>query len=424
MTPESIGDFLVRARAARGWSQLRMASALCSVSSTPTVTRHEISRWEREERIPSRYWLRWLAAALETPIERLERATTVARQKRTIHHKNLIRDGFSLDFQALAESVATLRVMENLVGGLDLAQTVLRVLRAAVSTTPPAPARPVIAELAQLATCVLADAGSRSGVCWAARISLRNAVACHDRPLTAQVLGCLSETAADSGECGRAVRLATAAHRRAAGGPLACRAVQLHRLAYASARAGYRAEAESALRAAVRVASGRADEPTPPWLSWLDEPRLTALTGRCHLALGQPRIARELLAEALGTGRLTPRDRAIFGAWLGVARLESGDLEGACDIAGLALIAAIRSGSVLASRRVRALDALLRRHPAAASIASYAAFADQASQYLPDGSPVPLLTPLGVPQPSQNPSELPVLGNGAQACHRLATATG
>ena len=50
---ESLGPVLTRVRLARGWSQLRVAELLCAASGTPTVTRHELSRWEREERIPS-----------------------------------------------------------------------------------------------------------------------------------------------------------------------------------------------------------------------------------------------------------------------------------------------------------------------------------------------------------------------------------
>jgi putative transcriptional regulator len=46
------------------------------------VTRHEISRWEREERIPSGYWLNWLAVALDLPMSDLERAAAAARRRR------------------------------------------------------------------------------------------------------------------------------------------------------------------------------------------------------------------------------------------------------------------------------------------------------------------------------------------------------
>lgn len=80
--PETIGALLARIRAERGISQLRLAERLCACAATTTVTRNEISRWEREERIPSGYWLGWLAVALEVPLDRLERAVAAARRRR------------------------------------------------------------------------------------------------------------------------------------------------------------------------------------------------------------------------------------------------------------------------------------------------------------------------------------------------------
>lgn len=79
---ESIGALLAQVRSEHGISQLRLAERLCAASGLSTVTRSEVSRWEREERIPSGYWLGWLAAVLELPLGRLERATAVARQHR------------------------------------------------------------------------------------------------------------------------------------------------------------------------------------------------------------------------------------------------------------------------------------------------------------------------------------------------------
>ncbi|HYN93061.1 MAG TPA: helix-turn-helix transcriptional regulator, partial [Pilimelia sp.] len=52
--PESIGALLVHLRLARGWSQLRLAEHLCAAAGVATVSRHEVSRWEREERVPGR----------------------------------------------------------------------------------------------------------------------------------------------------------------------------------------------------------------------------------------------------------------------------------------------------------------------------------------------------------------------------------
>jgi hypothetical protein len=57
-----------------------LAARLCAASGLATVTRHEVSRWEREERIPRGYWLAWLALVLDLPLERLERAAAVTRR--------------------------------------------------------------------------------------------------------------------------------------------------------------------------------------------------------------------------------------------------------------------------------------------------------------------------------------------------------
>ena len=80
--PETIGALIARVRAEQGISQLRLAERVCVSASLNTVTRHEISRWEREERIPSGFWLGWLALALEVPREQLERAAAAARRRR------------------------------------------------------------------------------------------------------------------------------------------------------------------------------------------------------------------------------------------------------------------------------------------------------------------------------------------------------
>jgi transcriptional regulator with XRE-family HTH domain len=81
-SPETIGALLARVRGDQGISQLRLAERLCAAAGQVTVTRHEISRWEREERIPTGYWLGWLAAVLDVPLTELERAAGAARRAR------------------------------------------------------------------------------------------------------------------------------------------------------------------------------------------------------------------------------------------------------------------------------------------------------------------------------------------------------
>lgn len=79
---ETVGTLLARIRAERGISQLRLAEQLCAASGSPTITRHEVSRWEREDRVPNGYWRGWLAAVLELPLGQVERAAAAARHRR------------------------------------------------------------------------------------------------------------------------------------------------------------------------------------------------------------------------------------------------------------------------------------------------------------------------------------------------------
>jgi transcriptional regulator with XRE-family HTH domain len=80
--PETLGALITRVRTDAGLTQLRLADMLCAAAGAPTVTRNEISRWEREERIPRGYWLAWLALCLDVPLAQLERAAADSRRHR------------------------------------------------------------------------------------------------------------------------------------------------------------------------------------------------------------------------------------------------------------------------------------------------------------------------------------------------------
>jgi transcriptional regulator with XRE-family HTH domain len=82
---DTIGPLLTRLRQACGYSQLNLAQLLCAASGHPTITRHEVSRWERQERLPSEFWLRPLADVLAVPIDVLRRAVAATRTTRHDH---------------------------------------------------------------------------------------------------------------------------------------------------------------------------------------------------------------------------------------------------------------------------------------------------------------------------------------------------
>ncbi|WP_216592984.1 helix-turn-helix domain-containing protein [Verrucosispora sioxanthis] len=62
-----LGPLVARSRRARGWSQSRLAAELCAAAGVCTLSRHEISRWERGVRVPGRFWRGWLVRILAVP---------------------------------------------------------------------------------------------------------------------------------------------------------------------------------------------------------------------------------------------------------------------------------------------------------------------------------------------------------------------
>lgn len=76
-----LGALLVRLRERSGLSQKDAAEKLCELSGQFTVTRHELSRWEREVRIPSDFWLGWLSKVLGESVAELEKARSRSRSK-------------------------------------------------------------------------------------------------------------------------------------------------------------------------------------------------------------------------------------------------------------------------------------------------------------------------------------------------------
>jgi transcriptional regulator with XRE-family HTH domain len=401
---ESIGALLVRVRLASGRSQLRLAELLCAASGVPTLTRHEISRWEREERIPSQRWLRWLAMVLDMPVDDLERAAGVARARRGEVVSDPPLNWFPAvagttktptDTTVLASRVATLRRMDDLVGGADLVGVTGRELAAALRVlrtddlTEGQRRRllPVVAELAQLTCWVAADAGAPVRARRAHRVGVEAATAAEAYPLLGHLLTSLAHVeGSDAAHRGAALELARQGYRLARPAASAtARALLLHRVAFASALAGQRRACEEALIGAERAFGRRDPERDPAWLYWFDDAELTAMTGRCYAALGRPRVAEPLLRAALADRRIRMRAWALYAGWLAAAQLDTGEVEGACAIARAALLTTVRVGSVRALRQLTALHPRLRPLRAVSAVRDYADFYRSAVAYLPAG---------------------------------------
>ena len=431
------GSRLAHLRMARGWSQLGLAEQLCAASGLPTITRHEISRWERQQRIPGDFWLAWLAAVLDAPLHELtaaaaaSRRATARRDSGPLYGVPRLRNDL-LDLahtwltdptspigdpgrimaamradpgggpdpgddrdavdappaEAVVLELERLRRMDDLVGGVDLTAPAGRPLgmaaRALSAATPRTRRRllGLAAESDQLAGWILGDAGKIPAAVAAYCRGLAAAAAAGDRPLAGHVLGSASHLLAAQHDPRSALALARAGLAGAGRTPSAgTRALLLQRVAFAAAASGRRREAEAALTAAERAAERRDVERDPPWLYWLDAGELAAMTGRCLAALGRPLRAEPLLASAVARpGR--PRTSAIYGAWLARTYLDLGEAERAYEVASAALLDAIRAGSPRARAALDLVDRRLRVHRDDAAGRRYAALVAAARTYL------------------------------------------
>ncbi|WP_203935950.1 helix-turn-helix domain-containing protein [Planosporangium mesophilum] len=78
----SFGELVARRRRDLGLSQNQLADRICALSGRSTLTRHEVSRYERGVRLPGQTFLVAYAAALDLQPVVLVRAVHVARARR------------------------------------------------------------------------------------------------------------------------------------------------------------------------------------------------------------------------------------------------------------------------------------------------------------------------------------------------------
>ncbi|GAB3150771.1 hypothetical protein GCM10027290_38850 [Micromonospora sonneratiae] len=437
--PTPLGPILAKLRLAHGWSQLQLAERLCEASGVPTISRHEVSRWERQQRIPGDFWLGWLATVLETPLDRLAAATEAVRTDGTrrspryrpepdirrarqalltlahawvtdpagalgrLEHLGQVGEhlgrfgpfGPPADDPgppspgASTADLADLRRLDDIVGGLDLIHHGRLQLARALSSLADSGrvtrrrVLPLVAEAAQLAGWLAADAGDTAAALTTYRTALIAAADAGDRALAAHILGSASHLLTATGDPDGALILARTgrlgSRQRASAG---LRALLLHRAALAAAVGGRHRTARSALTAAQQAAERRNPGADPPWLYWLDDAELTAMTGRCLAALRRPMRAEPILAQARqrATSR---RASALYGSWLARTYLQLGEVEQACEVADSALLDAVAAGSARAAVELAAVRRELAAHHDEPAVRRHAALVTAATPYLP-----------------------------------------
>jgi transcriptional regulator with XRE-family HTH domain len=384
------GQYLAGLRRRTGKSQRQLAGLLCVLSGTQSITRNEISRWERGGRVPDA-WLPYLAAALAEPLAQLQQAVSYARGDRLAQLPGAAatlaqllppgdplepltaRTGRRIDADTvagLAGRVHGLRLADDVLSGGDLIAPAFRELAAAVAQHREASysedvGRALlvqIGELAQIAGWVASDAGRGDDAERAYRLGISAARQAGDGPLVAHLAGSLAYQWSNTGRESDGVDLAQAAVDEAGeDAPGKTRALFFDRVAWAHTKMG-RAHAQDAMRALgeAHEALGAEDgREAPRWAYWVSREELEVMDARVFTELHRPLRAVPLLTDVLGRYDAThARELALYRSWLAVALADANEPEQA---AAEALRVIELSGDLTSDRTAVRTRAVLER---------------------------------------------------------------
>lgn len=354
------GLYLAGLRRRTGKSQRQLAGLLCVLSGTTSITRNEVSRWERGGRVPDT-WLPFLAAALMVPETQLQQAVDYARGDRlaqlpgaTATLAQLLPPGDPLapltaragrrigsdTVAGLAGRVHGLRLADDVLSGGDLIAPAFRELSAAVtlhreSSYSDDVGRALlvqIGELAQIAGWIASDAGRHEDAERAYRLGISAARQAGDGPLVAHLAGSLAYQWSNSGREREGLDLAQAAVDEAGeDAPGKTRALFFDRVAWAHTRAGNAQPAMRALGEAHDALDDTACE-APQWAYWVSREELEVMDARVFTELHRPLRAVPLLTDVLGRYEAThARELALYRSWLAVALADANEPEQAAE---------------------------------------------------------------------------------------------
>ncbi|SEG92205.1 Helix-turn-helix domain-containing protein [Thermomonospora echinospora] len=357
------GAYLARMRRKANKSQRQLAEMLCRISGTASVTRNEVSRWERGERVPT-VWLPALATALGIHLDELERAAEHARgddiqngtpsPAETLaillpdHGEHLgplashvgRRIGMSTA-DGLAARAHGLRLADDVIAGGDLIAPAFRELNAAIrlyreTTHTEEVGRALlasIAEMAQIAGWIASDAGQHDQAERAYRLGVSAAREAQDSTLAGNLAGSLAYQLSNTGQEDTGLSLAQAALEEAGpDAPGKTRALYLDRVAWAHTKKGQNQQAMRALGEAHEALTEDGADEAPTWAYWVSAEELDVMDARVYTELHKPLRAVPLLQEVLSRYDAThARELALYLSWLAVALADANEPEEAAN---------------------------------------------------------------------------------------------
>jgi transcriptional regulator with XRE-family HTH domain len=383
------GERIAALRQERGWSQAELAAALAALSGRGTITREEVSRWERGRRVPTPYWLSNLAAVFGVPAvmlrppgrdalpvatadvlgEALDWLVTEPPQMTARRSGRRVGRDLAAD---IARRAARLRHLDDTLPGHELAPvaaaefkaTAALVANAAYSEETGRSLLTSLGETGQILGWIEADMGRNQTAQYYYLEGFHAARQASDIAGAANILSCIAYMWVNAGAPRDGRGLAAAAVHRAEGRiPPLAGALLRERLGYASAYEGDAAATARALGPVddmIEVGSS-ARENEPEWTYWLDHGEARVLAARCATRLGNAGAAVPLIHAALAQySSENVRELALYWSFLAEAYLRAGQLAEASDALQAAAGYATGTSSARVGRRVAALRQALR----------------------------------------------------------------
>lgn len=376
MTDETIGPLLKRLRTALDRSQTEQAEELAKQSGT-AVDRNAVSRWEREERLPSRFWLPHHAETLGIPLDTLRRAVAETRRRRRPNGPEPAAEDGRLDRRAfvsaavatalpvlpalpagklgervgpehvgqLRASVAAMGALDDAYGGDEVRALALRHLArvrrlvngADYSEATGLQLREVAGELSEGCGWLSFDScRHREALAhWGEALTVADVVG--SRRLRVRVLASMALQHIAHGRPRDGLHLLQAAQRtglRGADGPAMASLLKC-RESRALCRLGDRAGSAAAMNAAVSAFDRTRRDPDPEWVAFHGPAELTFAQGLNHVDAGELPAAVTCLRGALASrDEGFVRNGYLYRVSLAEALIGLGAVDEACGYAG------------------------------------------------------------------------------------------
>lgn len=386
---DDIGARIRARRDSLGLSQAQLAARLAEVSSSPTITRHDISRWEHGARRPGwwRPYLDQVLGNLDTPTEGHPALVAAAESLPELPADEFDRLAAAIEaprrtdqtvVEHLAVVLARQRALEDEVGArgvlpavlaeVDLIDLLAHQARGSVRC----PLIDLAGQYRQFLGWIGEDIGDPGAALAHYDRAMDTALETGDANMSTSVLSLKSHLAWSQRYAGRAIGLAEAGGRGKASPGVLALITQQEARGYALDGDAERTDRLMDRAEALTATAAEHPECEPPWIYFHGPDRVLFQRGVAHLELGRYASAVDLFTRArLALPPTYRRDHGRYAANLALAGALAGELDRASRAAMDALNIMIETGSAHTLSELRRARRAMNRWPDAPEVREF-----------------------------------------------------